>query len=700
MTLPVRWFRKATVEIRNPVSGYDRSTTTDASGNFSFANMPFNPYHLTVTIAGFASFTQDVQVQSSVPVNLKINLALAGQTSAVTVEASAEDLLETTSTEHTDVDRNLFEQLPLESASSSISSLITLSSPGITADSNGLFHGLGDHAENSFSIDGQPITDQQSKVFSNQIPEDSVQSMEVIEGAPPAEFGGKTSVVVKVTTCSAPGVTQPTGSITTSYGSFGYSSKRFLRNGLRGSKMGKLYRHERPRYRPVPRWTRDTPFCTTRVMRRTGSIALTSSFPGKDTIQLNLEFTRSWFQTPNTWDQQLQTCTVLSADCSGSGIPYAQGVVVLNPVTGAILGPTDQRSQIRTFNVAPTWIHLIGSEAVITVGAYLRHDQYNYYPSNNPFSDLGPLQDETVSQLRFLTNAGIHADFSYVKGVNNIKVGGVFQHTFLTENDGFGIVNPGLLPGLGCPDPTNSVCGTLAPYDLTNGGTLYKYHGHTDVKEIALYAQDTITKGPWSINLGLRGDFYNGLQSSSKQAEPRVGIAYNIKKTNTVLRVSYARTMESPFNENLILSSTGCSNPVVNAIMTVAQGFACTAAPLTPGFRNEFHAGLQQAFGKYFVLSGEYIWKYTHNGYDFNVFGTSPITLPIEWSSSKIPGFAVRGSFPTYHGLTAFIVLSSVAARFFPANTQRNRASPGRRCIPYRPRRGFQSDDAHSISAI
>ena len=75
-----------------------------------------------------------------------------------------------TPTEHTDVDRGLFEELPLESQSSPLSSLITLASPGIAADSNGLFHGLGDHAENSFSVDGQPITDQVSKVFSNQSP--------------------------------------------------------------------------------------------------------------------------------------------------------------------------------------------------------------------------------------------------------------------------------------------------------------------------------------------------------------------------------------------------------------------------------------------------------------------------------------------------------------------------------------------------
>src|SRR5208337_4868955 len=38
----------ASVEIHNPVSGYDRTTTTDSKGNFSFPNVPFNPYHMSV----------------------------------------------------------------------------------------------------------------------------------------------------------------------------------------------------------------------------------------------------------------------------------------------------------------------------------------------------------------------------------------------------------------------------------------------------------------------------------------------------------------------------------------------------------------------------------------------------------------------------------------------------------------------------
>ena len=67
---------------------------------------------------------------------------MKGSSETVTVEGAGQDLLENTSTFHTDVDRGLFDKMPLESRSSSVSSLVTLSSPGIAADSNGLFHGL------------------------------------------------------------------------------------------------------------------------------------------------------------------------------------------------------------------------------------------------------------------------------------------------------------------------------------------------------------------------------------------------------------------------------------------------------------------------------------------------------------------------------------------------------------------------------
>ena len=662
----------ATVAIHNPVSGFSRTTITDGAGRFSIPNVPFNPYHVTVTMKGFNTFARDIDVRSVVPVNVPVTLGVKSMGESVTVEGGG-DLIENDPTFHTDVDRNLFDKMPLESQSSSVSSLVTLATPGIAADSNGLFHGIGDHAENSFSVDGQPITDQQSKVFSNQIPLDSVQSMEVIAGAPPAEYGEKASVVINVTTRSGMGQTTPHGSVTTSYGSFGTSSAGF-NLGYGGEKWGNFISVNglnSGRFLDPPEFT---------VMHAKGNEEnifnrLDLQLSKADTIHLNLGFTRSWFQTPNSFDAQ--NATAWSGEVVDNG--------GLDPF-GNVVGPSDQRSQIKTFNIAPSWTRLISNNTVFTLGGFVRRDQFNYYPSNNPFADLAPdLQQETIAQDRTLTNAGLRSDISYVKGIHNLKVGVTYQQTFLNENDQFGIVDPTLNPVCfnadGSPNTNPSVtmqsqCGgaqnpggsfnpdfnpDLLQADLTRGGTLFPFNGHTDIKLLSLYAQDAISKGNWTINLGLRGDIYNGL-TSHNEAEPRVGLAYNIKRTNTVLRASYARILETPFNENLILSSTGCANPVLNPLLTCA---ALAATPFSPGWRNEFHAGLQQAFGRYLVFSGEYFWKYTHNAYDFGVFGSTPLTFPIEWHNSKIPGFAGRVSVPNIHGFSALVVFSSVASRFF-----------------------------------
>jgi hypothetical protein len=663
----------ASVEIHNPVSGYDRTVPTDGAGRFTISNIPFNPYHLTVSVKGFAPYTQDVDIRSVVPTSLNIGLKLSGSTETVTVEGGGADLIEADSTFHTDVDRNLFNKVPLENASSSVSSLVTLVTPGIAADSNGLFHGLGDHAENSFSVDGQPITDQQSKIFSNQIPADSIQSLEVIDGAPPAEFGEKASVVINVTTRSGQGVTTPHGALTTSYGSFGTSSVGF--NLAYGSdKLGNFISVNglnSGRFLDPPEFT---------VIHAKGNEEnifdrVDFQLSQANSLHLNLGLTRSWFQTPNTFDQQTAS--------AWSGLVVDNGGLGPN---GVPVGPADQRSQIRTFNIAPTFTHLLNANTVLTVGAFVRHDQFNYYPSGNPFADLAPgLQQETLTQDRRLTNTGLRSDISYAKGIHNLKAGVTYQQTFLSEKDRFGIVDPTLnavcLNADGSPNTDPSVtdpgqCGgpvnpggsanpdfnsLLLPVDLTRGGSLFPFNGHTDIKLLSMYLQDAITTGPWTFNLGLRGDIYNGFVSHS-EAEPRLGVAYNVKRTNTVFRASYARVLETPFNENLILSDTGCGNPVLNPLLVCASN---AVTPFAPGWRNEFHAGLQQAFGKYLVFSGEYIWKYTHNAYDFGVFGATPLTFPIEWHNSKIPGFAGRVSVPDFHGFTALFVFSSVQARFF-----------------------------------
>ncbi|MGB2654180.1 MAG: carboxypeptidase-like regulatory domain-containing protein, partial [Candidatus Acidiferrum sp.] len=103
----------ATVEISDPVSGYDRATTTASDGTFRFTNVPFNSYHMVVTATGFAAYTEDANVRSTVPATSAITLKVGGATTSVTVEANGGDLVENDPTTHTDVDRDLFQKVPL-----------------------------------------------------------------------------------------------------------------------------------------------------------------------------------------------------------------------------------------------------------------------------------------------------------------------------------------------------------------------------------------------------------------------------------------------------------------------------------------------------------------------------------------------------------------------------------------------------------
>jgi len=656
----------ATIHITSPAGRLDRSATSDENGQFEILNLPFANFRLTATAPGFKPFTQIIEVRSVVGLNQKLVLQVASQVDTVTVDASS-DLVETDPSFHTDVDRSDFEKIPLESQSSSLSSLVTLATPGVSADSNGMFHGLGDHASNSFSLDGQSISDQQSKAFSNQLPANAIQSLEVISGAPPAEYGDKTSLVIVATTRSGQGVTRPTGSLNLSYGSFGS-----VAGGADLSYGGKNWGNfievdalQSGRFLDPPEFA---------VFHDKGNEEnffdrIDQSLSASQSIHLNLNFSRSWFQTPNSYDN-LNVQNVV------------KGGTTVAPVWASV-GNADQRSEIKTINIAPTYTLVVNNESVLNLGAYVRRDDYRYLPSANPLADLGPsnLQTASIAQQRTLTNAGVHGDISYAHGVHTFKAGVQYAQTFLREHDQLGVVeatynapcvdaNGTPVAGLNSPSQcasngyssNASYLSALAPYDFTRGGSYYSFAGHTDVKGLALYVEDQIRAGNWLVNLGVRGDVYNGLTSAT-QAEPRLGVAYNIKRTATVLRSSYARTLETPFNENLVLSSNGCNDAVLSSLLSCTTGVANT---LSPGYRNEFHVGLQQGFRQHLVVSGEYIWKYTHNAFDFSVLGNTPITFPINWHNSKIPGFALHVEVPSYHGFEAYSVMSSVAARFLP----------------------------------
>src|SRR4249920_963317 len=319
------------VTISNVVSGFTRTATTDAGGKFTFSNLPPNGYHLSVEAQGFTPFQRDVDVRSGVPLTVDVPLTLAGATSSVEVVGHAEELTERDPTAHTDIDQSLISKLPLQS-SSGLNQVITLASPGVVADSNGFFHPIGDHAQTQFSIDNQPVTDQQSRVYSNQISSDAVQSMEVITGVAPAEYGDKSSLIVHIVTKSGLDQPKPAGSVSLGYGSF--KSPSFDANvGAGTHKVGNFLSVSGLR---TDRFLDPPEF---EALHNTGNsfsfFDRLDAKPGDlDTFHLNLQVGRSSFNVPNTLDQQ------------DAG--------------------QDQHQEITTFNVAPGYSRVIGSNVLLT----------------------------------------------------------------------------------------------------------------------------------------------------------------------------------------------------------------------------------------------------------------------------------------------------------------------------------------------
>ncbi len=633
--------RGARVALHNPVTGYEQSTTTDSKGSFQLNNVPQNPYRLVISAPGFDVATQAVEVRGAVPVTVKVTLTVAAETTSVTVESGGA-MVESDPTAHQDVDRNSFLKLPTFDPADQLSQAVTYSTGAIAADANGFFHPLGDHGQTTFVIDGQPISDQQSKLFSTQLPAEAIQSMELITGSPDAEYGDKTSLVVNATTRSALGTPKTFGSINSDWGSFGaWGGSASL--GVGGPKRGNFI---------VVNGIRSGRFLDTPeflpIHGRGNNESVFDRFDwqpgGQDVFHLNLFAARNWFQVPNSYDQLSQ----------------------------------DQKQRVLTWNIAPGYQHTFNSHTLLTVNPYVRRDQVNYYASRDPFADM----PATASQKRFLTNYGMRADISYAKGRHDVKFGTQLQQTRLLENFQFGITDPGynpvcvdsggnplLLPGITDPgqcaelDPSYTANPDLrpgiVPYDLRRGGSMFVFRGSRIINQYAFHIADSIKLGNFTVNAGLRDDQYNGL-TSANGLQPRLGIAYLIPASNTVLRVAYARTFETPFNENLVLSSgTGAGGLAENV-------FGSESTVIRPGRRNQFNTGFQQRIGRWAVIDADYFWKYTHNAYDFSVLFLTPIAFPIAWHNSKLDGVTARVSTVSLHGFQAYFTLGHDRARFFP----------------------------------
>jgi len=616
-------------------------TETGPAGHFGLEGLPPGQYRLVVNAAGFRTAELVVTLRTGSPEPLTIILAVQGAEQVVTVEESAIDA-QTAARAHTDLPSSLTDALPNAPGNGGLSTALTLGTPGVAADSNGSFHPLGEHAEVSFNVDGQPISDQQSRIFSNQVSLNTLASVSVINGAPPAEFGDKTSMVVRAATRSGLDTGRLAGDVSLGYGAFGTGTTDV--SLLAGNaKAGNFFAADAVRggrFLDTPEF--DPLHAAGNAENAFDRFDLQPS--PADALHFDVSWARSWFQTPNTYDQQ----------ASGQ----------------------DQRQLMRSENLAAAYSHVFTSSLLLNTNLWWRQDHVNYYPSRELLDD----QPATLSQDRSLVNVGTRVDVSYSRKHHDVKTGLLLQWTPLRESFSTGLTDPGFnspcvdqngtpVPNAGLTataqcaaqgySPNSAFQPSLLHYDLTRGGTLFVFRGQATIREQSAYVQDSVTFGRLGISAGIRGDRYGGISRSSA-AEPRAGISYQLPHLGTVLRLSYARLMETPYNENLVLSSsTGPGGLAGGALGSTS------VVPLVPGRRNQFNAGFAQAIGRKISIDAEYFWKYTDGAFDFNVILNTPLNFPVQFRKAKIDGTMARINLAETHGFSAFTIMGHTRSRLF-----------------------------------
>ena len=607
-----------TLELANDLTGSSQQTVSSADGSYFFRNVPDNSYHLRATLDGFADVHADLTVHGSVPVEQTVQMT-AQFSASTTVTAEKENVaLETDdSSSHVDIDKSLVRRFAAPVASRAFESIV-LSSPGFSQDENGRYHFQGGHSQQLLVIDGQPIGDQVGITFSNSLNPAIAEGIEIVTGGIPAEFGEKANGVINLTTRSALGTHG-------FHGDVGAGAARFstlegaVAAGWGGARSGLFVDLDASKsdhfLDPVSFDNFHNHGNTRRLFARYDSI-----LPGEsDSFRL-----------------------------TGSGGRTDRDVTNLPSQEAA---GQDQRVFSQDWNLNLGYQHVAAAGWVFDAQVYGRDNKLRLEgsPGDTPV---------TAEQNRSLANEGTNLSISKLVGNNELKAGMQAKRFPIRESFRFGITDPGL------NDPAaDGYNPNLAPYDLTRGGSPFVFNGERTGQYYAGYAQDTAHLGNLTINAGLRYD-HNQLFETESLLQPRLGLAYYLPATRTVLRASYDRMFITPEYENILLSSSAAAAALVppelqgNSQLGSGQLFNVSER------HNAYNVGLQQGFGHALRLDLSY-WKRTVvNAADQDQFFNTGIVFPLNFKGADLNGWNARLDGGPWNGVRGYLSLGHVHALY------------------------------------
>lgn len=608
--------------LRNDITGFKAQAVTDAVGRYSLFNVPFNPYELHVEVQGFTTQHLAIDVRTTSPIEQPVALKLESVSATVQVEGERPAaVLETDSSQsHLDIDKSFIEHAPAATPSRGMESIV-IQTPGFAADENGRYHFQGAHSEQSYVVDGQPISDQVGVTFSNSIDPGILQSAEVIYGNIPAEYGEKVAAVINLTTKSGLGTGGPHGDVHAGGARFDtYDAGASVGGG--SSTLGAFASVDASKsdrfLDPVNFDNLHNHGDTERAFLR-----LDSTTPaGTDSFRISGLIGRTNRDVPNTFSQQ------------------ASG--------------TDNTVETNDWNANLGWQHVFGPTTVLDTTAFGRDNRYTYRGSPNDPSVI-------TNSKRSLPNYGVQPTLSFQVGAaNEIKLGAVYKSYPIQERFSFGITDPNLNdPGSDSYNPN------LAPYDLTRGGTFFRFEQSKTITYLAGFAEDTIRLTNLTAQVGLRYD-HNDFPLTESQLQPRVGLAYYVPATKTVFRVSYNRIFETPEYENILFSSSkeaaGLAPPDVQESRVLGNGLLDVHSER----HDVYDAGVQQQIGSVLRVDVDFWRRDVRFAADQDQFQNTGIVFPVSFERGRLHGWNVRLDLTPVGGLRGYASFGHMRAIYVP----------------------------------
>ena len=613
---------EAEVLLYNPVSGFQREALTDGQGRFRFSNIPFQGYEVRIERSGFQVWSRQVELRSNVPVRIAVKLHLTTRIESLSVDASARvTLLDPQSSgTKSQLGRAIIEKLPVGPGVRGLEAVL-LGFPGFAANANGSIHPRGAHNQMTYVIDGMPISDQFSGQFATSIDPNLVETLELFTGNIPPEYGAKVSAVVRVTTRSGfDGGGRRFGQVDMGGGGFDTLQHSAQAGGTRGSVgwFGSLSNVKTNRFLDSPSF--DNLHNGGNAQR--GSARVDWHRSSTDLFRFTAMGGRSSFQLANLRSQ------------------HANG--------------QQQRRELddRCFSLG--YVRILSSVATFDSTTSVRSTAARLTPSAGDI----PVTAELSRSLATLASFN---RLNWQSGAHMVTLGVDAQHFPVAEEFAFGLTDRSI-NAPSSPDFNPN----LVPFDLTRGGARFRFRESAAGQLFTVFVRDRVDWRNFVLDLGLRFDRYS-LVVTASDLQPRVGLAYHIERTGTVLRASYNRNFQTPPNENLLLAnsqeSAGLAPPEVRRTLNGGS------IPIQPQYQNVYEAGLQQDFAGRVSLDAAYYHKNSTNLQDNDNFLNTGIIFPTSLAFSRVNGFEARLVVPQTRNLSGSLSLTHFRAIVTPPFT-------------------------------